>query len=326
MENNTNLTFENYIKEYYSSFIRIFNKSSYIDKSILILLRSIHILLVLFILLGVFLPKNHLLTHITVCFIVLFNLSAYNDDTFINNHMFNILNKNKERVLEKDVIRASQLVPLNNKSCKIIVFLLMLLSVFSYIYPEYSLNSLLKKTDNKLKNIDVDENIKNDQLIITEFKLSNKQNNNKFKIVKTNNNINANELVDIDIVRNAKLEPIIIENNNSESINFNNISSDLDIFNKIEPIKVEFVRGVTTQPRVREVTNQPRVRGVTTQPHVRGVTTQPPYRGVTNQPSVIPTRIHKTDINFKEIIPETNNQVNINKIRESLRIFNDISL
>jgi len=314
MENNTNLTFENYIKEYYSSFICIFNKSSYIDKSILILLRSIHILLVLFILLGVFLPKNHLLTHITVCFIVLFNLSAYNDDTFINNHMFNILNKNKERISDKDVIRASQLVPLNNKSCKIIVFLLMLVSVFSYIYPEYSLNSLLKKTDNKLKNIDVDENIKNDQLIITEFKLLNNTDGensrvvtppkgasckNNFKIVKTNNNINANELVNIDIVRDHKLEPIIIENNNSESINFNNISSDLDIFNKIEPIKVEFVRGVTNQPRVR---------------------------GVTNQPLIRPTRIHKTDVNLNNIIPETNNQVNINKIRESLRKFNDISL
>jgi hypothetical protein len=291
MENNTNLTFENYIKEYYSSFICLFNKSSYLDKSILILLRSIHIFLVLFILLGIFLPKNHLLTHITVCFIVLFNLSAYNDNTFINNYMYNILNKNKEKIHDKDVIRASQLIPLSNKSCKLIVFLVMLISVFSYIYPEYSLNSLLKKTNNKLKNIDIDENKKNDQLIMTEFKLLDKDinNNNKYnddniyKIIKnTNSNINANELVDIDIVRDPKLEPIIIENNISETINFNDISSNLDIFNKIEPIKVEFIKSK-------------------------------------------PININKSDINLKKMIPN-NDQVNINKLRESLRKFNDISL
>ncbi len=291
MENNTNLTFENYIKEYYSSFICLFNKSSYLDKSILILLRSIHIFLVLFILLGIFLPKNHLLTHITVCFIVLFNLSAYNDNTFINNYMYNILNKNKEKIHDKDVIRASQLIPLSNKSCKLIVFLVMLISVFSYIYPEYSLNSLLKKTDNKLKNIDIDENKKNDQLIMTEFKLLDKDTNNNskynddniYKIIKnTNSNINANELVDIDIVRDPKLEPIIIENNISETINFNDISSNLDIFNKIEPIKVEFIKSK-------------------------------------------PININKSDINLKKMIPN-NDQVNINKLRESLRKFNDISL
>ncbi len=291
MENNTNLTFENYIKEYYSSFICLFNKSSYLDKSILILLRSIHIFLVLFILLGIFLPKNHLLTHITVCFIVLFNLSAYNDNTFINNYMYNILNKNKEKIHDKDVIRASQLIPLSNKSCKLIVFLVMLISVFSYIYPEYSLNSLLKKTNNKLKNIDIDENKKNDQLIMTEFKLLDKDTNNNskynddniYKIIKnTNSNINANELVDIDIVRDPKLEPIIIENNISETINFNDISSNLDIFNKIEPIKVEFIKSK-------------------------------------------PININKSDINLKKMIPN-NDQVNINKLRESLRKFNDISL
>jgi hypothetical protein len=237
------------------------------------------------------LPKNHLLTHITVCFIVLFNLSAYNDNTFINNYMYNILNKNKEKIHDKDVIRASQLIPLSNKSCKLIVFLVMLISVFSYIYPEYSLNSLLKKTNNKLKNIDIDENKKNDQLIMTEFKLLDKDinNNNKYnddniyKIIKnTNSNINANELVDIDIVRDPKLEPIIIENNISETINFNDISSNLDIFNKIEPIKVEFIKSK-------------------------------------------PININKSDINLKKMIPN-NDQVNINKLRESLRKFNDISL
>jgi HD superfamily phosphohydrolase len=205
--------------------------------------------------------------------------------------MYNILNKNKEKIHDKDVIRASQLIPLSNKSCKLIVFLVMLISVFSYIYPEYSLNSLLKKTNNKLKNIDIDENKKNDQLIMTEFKLLDKDinNNNKYnddniyKIIKnTNSNINANELVDIDIVRDPKLEPIIIENNISETINFNDISSNLDIFNKIEPIKVEFIKSK-------------------------------------------PININKSDINLKKMIPN-NDQVNINKLRESLRKFNDISL
>lgn len=205
---------ENYCK----ILMNIFKKCSLCDKILLTLLKLINILIILIILLGFLAPRHLLLWHCTLCFITLYILiseSHYN----INNLTSSILKRNNN-VSEKEIIFVSESKLLNINTYKLIIFICMGLSIFGYIYPEYSGNTLLQKFNNKLNLLDNEEETK--FIIATEFET------NKIPYKLTKDNLDSLDNNELNILKNEM-----------EDIDINNVDMNLSVFNIIEPIKID---------------------------------------------------------------------------------------
>ena len=259
--------FGNFINNYYSVFINIFNKSSIFDKFLLLCVRTIHISSLIIVLVGFLLPKNLLIWHIIICFILLsfiISSESYNGDydySIFTNFTFTILKRNNTvGYSNEQLLKASQSIPLHNKTSINVLLILMILSILSYIYPKYSGNTLLYKLLHKLNIIsNGEEQINNDSYKISQdFKLNmnrnvqQEPNNNisydlSLKIEKNadlNRELNNNDLHqggNNELLELNNYVPLNtdINNTNEYDINLNKVDSNISIFDKnIEQIKI----------------------------------------------------------------------------------------
>jgi len=246
----------NFINNYYSVFIDIFNKSSTFDKLLLIFIRLIDVFLILIVILGFLLPKNLSIWHIVACFVVLcYVVSAdnYNGDydfTFISNATFTILKRNNVNIgySNEQLLNASKFIPIQNKTIALFVSILMLISILGYIYPNYSANTLLYKLLGKLNLIDKSKEDKVMHSINPDFNLGYKNNTQELKTIQEVKNDNLNQNQDGGEVPIEKIEiqtmqyqpsNTEISNSNQYDVNINKVDSGLSVFNKIEPIKIK---------------------------------------------------------------------------------------
>lgn len=237
-----------FILNHYSISLQIFNKCNIQDKILLCLIKIFHILIILMVIFGWMLPKKYLLWHITLCFIILFNLDVYKDKTIMNELIYNILDRNIDKDTPKEaLLNASKLIPISIFTSKTILFISMILSLFGYIYPEYSGNNLIKSLDGKLKNIECEDNKMNDQYINTEFEI---KINTIPKI--EYQTINENQIEEnMELLNNGNKLLNSEQINESSQLDINEIDNNLSIFNKIEPIKIEIIKDTMTH-KVKE--------------------------------------------------------------------------
>jgi len=235
--------FGDFIYNYYSVFIDIFNKCSLVDKLLLIIIRLINLFAIFGLFFGFFLPKNLVIWHIVLCFIVLsmvISSDSHNGDfdfTIFTNATYTILKRNNNvGYSNEQLLLASKLVPIHHKSFTTVVLILMLISIFGYIYPKYSVNTCTSKLLQKLNIINGLEEDNNNYNIDPQFKLN--MNNNEVVI---DNMIKENKLQDvseqknnIELLNNNNLVPTSTEinKNNEYDLNLNKVDSNLSIFDK----------------------------------------------------------------------------------------------
>ena len=107
-----------FINNHCAVYIDIFNKCSITDKLLLIFIRLIDIIAIIITLLGFMFPKNLLLWHIVVCFIIL--CYSINDDSSTN-FTFAILKRNNNvGYTNERLLIASKCIPIKNNSITII--------------------------------------------------------------------------------------------------------------------------------------------------------------------------------------------------------------
>jgi len=201
------------------NYIDILYKCSFGDKIILIMMKLIIIFISCFLIVGIFFPKDYLIWYCLLCILILFYIKI-NDDAcydYISNDI--IKHYNKEYTIET--------LPLETQTIKIIVVILMLISIFNYLYPQYSGYNFLCCLNNIKKNEDYKINLN------TELKLCKKQNiNNKLE-----EKINLIE---------------------DDTINFDNLGSELDVFKtRIEPVKIEILKNNASVIKPVQVMHEP---------------------------------------------------------------------
>jgi hypothetical protein len=225
-------TIEQFTQEHYKSFMNIYNYCNIQDKASLFILRSINIIITLFILFGCLVPKKILIWHLLLCFLV-FIFLEFPDFNFINNYTYQILERNNKDNLSSDKLKlASNLLPMKKQTMKSVLVIVSLISLFGYMYKHYSANNILKNIQDRMEIEISPEEINYN--IITEFKSGPSKNkiNDSYKLV-TNNT----KVVPLHNEFNAPLTELNI---NSSIVDLNN--NGLSIFNKIKPINVETIK------------------------------------------------------------------------------------
>lgn len=281
-------TLGSFLSDYYLSYLCIIKKGNYVDKFSIIMCVLAVILLSIFIIFGCFLPKHLLIWHIFLCIIVLFMLDTNN--LLFNNIINDVLKKYKNDMDNFEII------PLTNKTCKIILFISLSMSLMGYIYPNYSLNAKLRQILYKLNMIDSSNEDTINPQIATEFKINNININKEIEQLNINKKIEQFDKNDEHLINQMldihNFEPLQIDtkDKNISSINVKDIDSGLQIFDKIEPIKIEI--------KYNNPSNQSKP---------------------SNQSN--PSNIVNTNINKKII--EKDVDLNLMKMREELRKFND---
>jgi hypothetical protein len=219
-----------YISNYYSIFVDIFNNCSIVDKLLLIFFKIINIIILLFIFVGCILPKNLIIWHILMCFVLLCFINNYDNNSY--SPTMSILKKNNDKIgySNDQILNASKFIPVSKKSMIKILYIIMMISIIGYIYPKYSINSLVHYLLEKLDILNNNEVEKNTYNINGNFKLNN------------NINININpDVVDPNLLNAQKelFKPTSIDIIESDkyNINLNKVDSGLSVFDKkIEPI------------------------------------------------------------------------------------------
>jgi hypothetical protein len=231
-------TIGDFINSYYRIYIDIFNKASYTDKLILITLRSTDTILSFIILFGFFAPRHLLIWHCLICFMVYYTLENTSID-LITNKTFDILKKNNtDDLSDEQLYNATKLLPIKLDTRKKILILVAIFSIIGYIYPEYSGNSLLKNLQKYLNSID------------------NESSNNSFDTKLQTLEINKLIEGDFDVAPILNLDSTIID--------INNIDENLSVFNKIEPVKVEFFN---KKDHIEQLNNLVDLNKLNTLPH-----------------------------------------------------------
>jgi hypothetical protein len=150
-----------YINNYYSIFIDIFNNCSIVDKFLLIFFKIINIIVLLFVLFGCIMPKNLIIWHILICFILLCIVSSYDNNSYSPTK--SILKKNNDKIgySNDQILNASKFIPISRESIIKTIYIVMIISIIGYIYPKYSVNSLIRYLLEKLEIINNHESEKN---------------------------------------------------------------------------------------------------------------------------------------------------------------------
>ena len=232
----------NFLFNHYNILFTTFKLCNLQDKFFLLFIKLIHSIIVLMVLFGWLLPKKYLLWHITLCFIILYNLDIYKDNTIMNELIYKIIErvttKNNNVISKNDILNASKLIPISVKTSKIILFITMVLSFIGYIYPQYSGNHLITLLNNNLKQTQCNDNILNDHLINSEFKINNIVTHQEVLINETNNDYPNIELLN---KTNNIINSELINNETSVALDINNVDENMSIFDKIEPIKIQIL-------------------------------------------------------------------------------------
>lgn len=97
------------------------------------LMRAIQILLICFIAFGWMSPNRILKYHVFICIKMLVLWELLDDESYISSIITQLVGYTKNR----------DLIPANFKFCKILVIIVMFLSLYSLILPEYSTFNLL---------------------------------------------------------------------------------------------------------------------------------------------------------------------------------------
>jgi hypothetical protein len=323
------------IYNYYTVFIDIFKHSSISDKILLFLVRMIHIIIIIFVLIGFVFPKNILIWHCLVSFITLYILDTSKDGSFINNLTYTILKRNNKNNIYSDdeLLMGSKIVSFNKKTCKIIILVLMMLSLIGYIMPKYSVHSLLTNINNKLDKLNKRDDEANDQKISPEFRF-NKVEQGAKQIYKEEHISNSEQSIDNMVVELDNYAPLNIDiKTHSTDIDIDN--QDIRVFdNVIEPIKVEITNKETQNISKQNIIgNEKLVENISNQNiddlHLRldVVTESLKNTHITNNQTIDTNKIKNIYTGNNQII-DTNKIKNIDKetLRKSLRTFNDIIL
>lgn len=181
----------------------LYNKNNYKDLLLVVVIILCLTAILIFSIFGNALPKNLLIWHIYFCLFIIC-LIEIKADEYIIDLLNNIVKENNDKKID---IKIDKLYFMSNKTLLNMILFSMIISIISYIYPEYSVNSYVKTL---MFNDNNNQYVKED--VYTEFKIN-----------KTINSFN-------DIDNSIK------KSNTYSSIDVNNLDSNLDVFNRIKQI------------------------------------------------------------------------------------------
>lgn len=111
------------------------------NKNIITFFRLIHIIGILFISIGCFLPKKFLKYHILFCIHTMICWDIFDNKCYMSMIIQKIKNKNNY----------DEFIPANMMTCRYVTLLSMIISIYGIIIPNFSLFSIILKTFNYLK-------------------------------------------------------------------------------------------------------------------------------------------------------------------------------
>ena len=111
------------------------------NKSIITLIRFIHVIGIIFISIGCFLPKKFLTYHILFCIQTLICWDIFDDKCYMSMIIQKIKNKDKY----------DEFIPANMMTCKYVTLIAMSISIFGLAFPNFSLFVMISKAINYLK-------------------------------------------------------------------------------------------------------------------------------------------------------------------------------
>jgi len=202
-------SFGNYLNYNYKPLLDSFFNSNIITKFSIISFKFIELVIIFIVLFGCLFPRNLLIWHIVLCLFIFMLIEI--DYNPISNYIYNTINSNKNnpKYSEFRMKNSSNTIPILKNTCKKILFGSMFLSIIGYIYPQYSLNQIIKSFANKSENINIDDLNANDQNIITEFKTATNYDSNLNDISIINDDI---DILGID--KNIIVDSLLLNNNN----------------------------------------------------------------------------------------------------------------
>ena len=123
--------------------MRMFNEifPSCKNKNIITIFRIIHIIGIFFISIGCFLPKKFTIYHILFCIHTLICWDIFDDRCYMSMIIQKVKNKDNY----------DEFIPANMMTCRYVTLIVMAISIFGLVMPNYSLFSIISKTINYLK-------------------------------------------------------------------------------------------------------------------------------------------------------------------------------
>ena len=173
-----------------------FSECNLYGKAIIVSVKILSLILILFVVIGIAMPKHMITYHLIFCLILLFcftidyfplnNLLTSALNTQLNNDTNSKYNKNQ-------IINASKQTPFSTETCKILLLIIIMITILNFIYPEYSFNAMCIKTYNFINKVDpsAEKELDSNQIIATEFKIKSNVNAN----VNANANANINQQI-----------------------------------------------------------------------------------------------------------------------------------
>ena len=233
-----------------------FNDCDIYGKTVIISVKILSYALMVFIIIGIALPKQMVTYHLILCLLLLFCFTI--NYLPLNDLLLSTLTVQTKQTKYKNIqlINASKQTPFSTDTCKVLLLALMSITIFNFIYPEYSLHAMCTKTYLYINEVDSNaENITIEHKIATEFKIKSTQsklNDNINTNINANTNANANanaHYPDINLNTFSHVKTDVAIN----SLDQVNDVTDINIFNKTyQPLNLQITRIVNGAKNMKD--------------------------------------------------------------------------
>lgn len=146
------------------TFTDVYNNCSFSSKMKLIIIKLIEYSVFVFLLAGLFMPKNMTLIYSLICLMLLINIDA--EIVVLRRYTYETIKSNvkKPRI---ELNNLSNTVNCSHNSCKTILLVLLIISLIGYMCPDYSVYNLVCKLWKKFEKINERDIINDDYKIAT---------------------------------------------------------------------------------------------------------------------------------------------------------------
>ena len=144
-----------------------FNECDITGKLMIIFVKLLSSLLILFVVLGIVLPRHIVTYHLILCLILLF---CFTINYFPLNDLLSSTLIKQTEYQSKRLNMVCQQTPFSTNTCKVLLLIIISIAIFNYLYPDYSFNAMCIKAYKYMNDADNTE-VDVTQKIVTEFKI-----------------------------------------------------------------------------------------------------------------------------------------------------------